>query len=537
MYRKLAALASLALLAAAQNPPPFSVDLAPVAISGMPALQSFSIGISGGRWLLAGGRTNGLHAFVESSGNGSTPPPNAFPPQQANNKLWVVDAAAKKVWSAPVTSLAPPIAAQLSATNAEYVQDGNTLYIFGGYGMGLNNQMTTFGAIAAIQVKETIDAVVNNKPFTSFVQQTMQYTDCPLAGQNTYNSCFQTQGGQCQQGPGWAACQKKAQAACLVQQRSAQQACVTSVRSGKRTGLPVTQGAFLKVTGGGAHKIGNTFYLVFGQDFEGLYSVREGDYGKWPLLQNYAERFSGFQLTPNPLTADLLTANLQDPADLSKQFHRRDLNVTQQVNPRTAAPRLAALGGVFVPGGAGAYRQPLTIENAQDPMNASASVASYQQVMNQYNCAAIPLFDRKAKRSITLLTGGISLYYVDWKLKTLKMDEGLPFNDSMNAIIQDSTGAWSEFVRMIPLGSRMGAGAEFIPLPGIASSSNGVIYSDAITRRAQIGFVFGGILAPVPNPGAEGKPSTSSSALYAVFLTPATTPPSTWMPAKTSPQK
>jgi hypothetical protein len=40
---------------------PYEVELRPVTIPGLPGLHSFAFGQHNGRWLIVGGRTDGLH--------------------------------------------------------------------------------------------------------------------------------------------------------------------------------------------------------------------------------------------------------------------------------------------------------------------------------------------------------------------------------------------------------------------------------------------------------------------------------------------
>jgi hypothetical protein len=104
------------------TPPRFSLDLVRVDAGQLPALHSYGWAGSNGKWLVLGGRTNGLHLFVSSGGGGKTPPPNAFPPSNANRMVWVIDPAVRRAWSAPVQNLPASIADHLSATNAQHVR-------------------------------------------------------------------------------------------------------------------------------------------------------------------------------------------------------------------------------------------------------------------------------------------------------------------------------------------------------------------------------------------------------------------------------
>src|SRR5260370_23898742 len=122
---------------------------------------------------------------------------------------------------------------------------------------------------------------------------------------------------------------------CRTQQTAATAACVRSVTSGKRQGLPQGTAFYFKNSGGGLEKVGGVFQLVFGQDFEGLYSVNQGDYGKWPVTQTYSQRVTAFQFTPKPLQVDLLNLVLQDPNDATAPFNRPDLNAAPGGGPTT----------------------------------------------------------------------------------------------------------------------------------------------------------------------------------------------------------
>jgi hypothetical protein len=511
--------------------PGFSIQLTPVDSTRLPDLHSYSVAEADGKWLIFGGRTNGLHLFVQSV-DGTTPPPNAFPPSQANRKAWVIDPVAKKAWSVSVDGLPAPVADQLSATNAEYKQDGNTLYIVGGYGLdSKSNQMTTFSSLIAVKVSEAINAIISNKPLAPFLQQTNLYFDCVLVGTNTYNSCYNAASNNCKTGPGWEQCMKNAQSDCQKAQDASQNACIRQVQSGSTKGLPTNDGYYSAITGGGLEKAGNVFYLVFGQQFAGLYSVLEGDYGKWPVKQVYAERIALFQFTPDPLQASLLKVIQQDANDLAAEYHRRDLNVVPALNPNGDL-RIAAYGGVFVPGRDSAYREPVFIDNGADPAAVKVTIdKTHQQVMSQYDCATLNLFDRSTKTSATIFFGGISLYYLDPKTHKLRMDEGLPFVDSLSVMSHYADSSWSEFVRSVPLSGFMGADAKFLPRPGLASK-DGVIYLDGLKQKTLVGYVYGGILADQPEAGgATGNHSRASNALYEVWLDPTPPAPTYWVPA------
>jgi hypothetical protein len=74
----------------------YSIGLDTVKIEKLGGLQSFSFGQSDGKWLIIGGRLDGLHRRQ---------PWAAFNKAGHNTLLFVVDPIAKKQWSMPDTLL------------------------------------------------------------------------------------------------------------------------------------------------------------------------------------------------------------------------------------------------------------------------------------------------------------------------------------------------------------------------------------------------------------------------------------------------
>jgi hypothetical protein len=146
----------------AQNTP-FNLYIEPMEISGLGGLQSFAWGQSQGKWLIVGGRLDGLHrrqpfASFDIAGN--------------NNKLIVVDPISKQFWTAPLTSLPTSIQEQLSSTNMEFHQEGKYLYLIGGYGYNASSATKkTFGNLCAIDVPAVIDAIISNTSISAHFRQ------------------------------------------------------------------------------------------------------------------------------------------------------------------------------------------------------------------------------------------------------------------------------------------------------------------------------------------------------------------------------
>jgi hypothetical protein len=75
---------------------PFQIQLESMEVSELGGLQSFAIGQANGKWLILGGRLDGLHRRQ---------PFAAFDVAGNNNQLIVVDPIAQLKWSSPLTSL------------------------------------------------------------------------------------------------------------------------------------------------------------------------------------------------------------------------------------------------------------------------------------------------------------------------------------------------------------------------------------------------------------------------------------------------
>ncbi|MFD1551590.1 T9SS C-terminal target domain-containing protein [Putridiphycobacter roseus] len=142
---------------------PFHIHIEPMTINGLGGLQAFAYGQHDGKWLIVGGRLDGLHRRQ---------PWAAFDVAGNNNQIIVVDPVAKQTWNAPLSSLSTDLQEQLSATNMEFHQNGDYLYVIGGYGYNAaTTEKKTFDKLTAIHVPNVIHAIINSTPFTSEIRQ------------------------------------------------------------------------------------------------------------------------------------------------------------------------------------------------------------------------------------------------------------------------------------------------------------------------------------------------------------------------------
>lgn len=142
---------------------PFSLLLEPINISGLSGLQSYAVGQDNGKWLIVGGRLDGLH---------QRQPFAAFNQAGHNNQLLVVDPVSQQRWSTPLSALPSSIREQLSSTNMQFFQEGNELYCIGGYGYSPTvGDHTTYPNLTAINVPEVINAVLSNSNIAPWFRQ------------------------------------------------------------------------------------------------------------------------------------------------------------------------------------------------------------------------------------------------------------------------------------------------------------------------------------------------------------------------------
>jgi hypothetical protein len=142
---------------------PFDIVLEAVDMPEMGGLQSYAYGQYDNKWLIIGGRLDGLHRRQ---------PFASFDIAGHNNQLIVVDPLAKKQWSASLEGMPTGIREQLSSTNMEFLQEGTNLFIVGGYGYSASSQdHQTFGYLTVVDVPKVIRAIVNGTSFTSFFHQ------------------------------------------------------------------------------------------------------------------------------------------------------------------------------------------------------------------------------------------------------------------------------------------------------------------------------------------------------------------------------
>ena len=414
----------------AQNTP-FNIAIEPIEINGLGGLQSYAWGQHNGKWLILGGRLDGLHrrqpfASFDVAGN--------------NNKIIVVDPVSLQQWSMPLSTLAVALQEQLSSTNMEFHQNGDYLYLIGGYGYNASSaSRKTFGNLTAVNVPGLINAVISQSNISSFFRQ---ISDPKMA-----------------------------------------------------------------VTGGHLEKIGNEFYLIGGNKFDGNYNPM----GNPTYTQVYTDAIQKFTIEDNDTTIIINYLSKWTDSDL---LHRRDYNAVSQILP-DGREGITAFSGVFQKTINLPFLNSVTLDS-----NHYALDSGFQQYYNHYHCAVIPIYSKLNNEMHTLFFGGIAQYYDSAGI--LVQDNNVPFVKTIARVTRNSKGKMSEFKLPIEMPELLGSGSEFIPLNTLPKYQNDVIKLDSInTDSTLIGYIFGGISSPAPNIffTNTGAQSSASNKIFKVYLT------------------
>lgn len=409
--------------------PDFSFHLESAPIADLGGVQSYAVASHQDRWLVVGGRLDGLHrrqpwASFDEAGN--------------NDQLIVIDPNTGVTWSSELTGLESSIREQLSSTNMEFFQDANLLILIGGYGYSPTAQdHITHPKLTIIEVAETIEAIQNDQPFSDFVHQ--------------------------------------------------------------------VEDQEFAVTGGYLSKMGDTFYLVGGQRFDGRYNPMNGP----SFVQEYTNAIRRFTLS---FDGDMISHDFLEEWYDEENLHRRDYNVSPQIMP-DGSEAYTAFSGVF-------NDEDLPFLNSVDIHPSGYLVnEDFSQLFNHYHCARIPLFRASSNEMHTAFFGGMAQYYMENGL--LIQDDNVPFVKSIAVVTRSGDGMMEEHLLTEQMPDLLGSGAEFIPLDATPAFPNGVIDLDALEGDSLLlGYIFGGIKSTERNIFwiNDGTQSEATSGLFKVFL-------------------
>jgi hypothetical protein len=142
---------------------PFEISLHPIEVLGVGGVQSYASATHEGKWLIIGGRLDGLHRRQ---------PWASFDQAGHNDQLLVVDPVGMQSWTSPMNALPESIQEQLRSTNMEFYQAGDILYVVGGYGYSAAvDDHITFPYLTAIDVPAVMEVIINDGDLSPHFRQ------------------------------------------------------------------------------------------------------------------------------------------------------------------------------------------------------------------------------------------------------------------------------------------------------------------------------------------------------------------------------
>jgi hypothetical protein len=389
--------------------------------------------------------------------HGFTGTSSVFTPKLNNTNFYVVDLDAKKSYSLPIPK---KYFYQLRSTNMESYHDGGTLYCIGGYGT---------------------NSEVDSPPSRTYE------TYPRLTAINISD----------------------AMNAIESQDADALEASISMSAKDDR----------MRVTGGELKKIGDYFYLVFGQDFSTIYTP-----GTTGAYTQEVRRFKIDNSGSTPTITDY-TADSCDWDDSS--FHRRDLVVLENIMPN-GKKGITVYGGVFTPVANGAYFTPIYIED--DNGNTKITTDNnFNQKFCQYAAPSITFHNYITGTTYTSILGGISQYSFDANGNEVNSNGSMPFINTLTTIAHKKDGSSVEYPQASPaLPGLIGAEAIFIPRFDLdfTDEVSTVIDFEKLKGKAKegtdskgffIGYMYGGIEASTAQSSAT-NPTVASQKIYKVYI-------------------
>lgn len=268
--------------------------------------------------------------------------------------------------------------------------------------------------------------------------------------------------------------------------------------------------ARLQVTGGYLDRLGDTYYLAGGQQFEGRYNPMGPTHGQG-FYQDYTDAIKKFEIVDDG--TNLSIANYSEWVD-SVNLHRRDYNMSPQIFPN-GEHGFTLFSGVFQ------HDADLPWLNTVDLVDTGYTPRNdFNQYLNQYHSAHLPIWDGTNQAMHTVFFGGISRYTLD-ENDQLVDDPDVPFVNTISKIVRLSDNSMEES-KIGEMPGLLGSGAEFIPIENTAwYDEQAILLLSAIpAEKVLIGYVVGGIESSAPNifRSNTGTQSDASTRVFEVYL-------------------
>jgi len=232
------------------------------------------------------------------------------------------------------------------------------------------------------------------------------------------------------------------------------------------------------------------------------------------FIQEYTDAIRTFEVNDNGTTLSI--SNYTETVDAAN-LHRRDYNMVPQIFPN-AEFGFTVFSGVFQP------TVDLPWHNTVDVKTSGYAVNnSFDQLLNQYHSAHLPIYDQEENEMHTLFFGGMSRYYYDQN-GTLIDDENVPFVKTISLVTRDANGAMTEQNLNLQMPAFLGSGAEFIPVENVSYTNSEVLELNTLPsgQPTLVGYIYGGIESSQENIFFinDGTQSWASNRLFKVYIEP-----------------
>lgn len=266
----------------------------------------------------------------------------------------------------------------------------------------------------------------------------------------------------------------------------------------------------LQVTGGYLDRLDNTFYLCGGQMFEGRYNPQGPNHGPG-FTQEYTNAIKKFNIDDDG--TNLSISNYNEWID-TVNLHRRDYNMAVQIFP-DGYVGLTMFSGVFQ------YGVDLPWLNTVDVRDTGYHVRPiFNQYLNQYHTAHMPVFDGVNTAMHSVFFGGMSRYTLDASGQLID-DTNVPFVNTISKTTRFSDDSMDEF-KIGEMPGLLGSGAEFIHIHANFTDDYDIIHLDSLPySKTHVGYVVGGIESTQANIFFinDGTQSSASNRIFKVYIT------------------
>jgi hypothetical protein len=476
---------------------PFELSVNPVTFSGLPALHSFSVAQFNGKWYVMGGRRDGLHRRQ---------PFRAFDSAHANRYIWQIDPQQKTIDSLPIMGLPPMVESQLSSTNMLWAQEGDFLYLAGGYGLVSSNDVTQ--GMGDREVHRTFPYLtrVDLKALESWFDECKVNRSRKSKNASVNNS----------------------------QRRKYNSTDKKWAKAKVKKVFSVIQDPKFALTGGGMVVADGKFYLAGGHRFDGLYNPMGPQNGPG-FEQEYHRGIRVFSVVNSPRFAVQWLDELIDST-----IRRRDLNVMEDLSwevldeANGSGQALDDLGGRSVSVFprvlkslqlfSGVFQERANIPHTTvlrlGALNKIQAVPAFHQLLNQYHSAHLAMYSYKVDAQFNVFFGGISQYFYNDSME-LVQDPDVPVVQTASVVERNAAGEYKEYRLPISLPKGVGAGTEFIPsqyMPRMEGTQV-VDMESLLGDSLLLGYLYGGFSTTAPNVffDNDADESKAEPGLYAVY--------------------